>query len=194
MGRFQWVPGQGTGYYPAIHGTAGMLALGFSTYQEALPKRFLFDFYFGFERGTRHSQETYRYDNKQTEIDYRWRTRRIFLQGVLSYQSSEGLTIFLTGDLSRLNLANFEVTRQRPSNTLPRGLPQNGRTYYPLELTGGLEAGKGPLRLRFCGSFTGDLGDLDLYGRSYLLLPKERPTNTIYLSMGLNYYFPESKE
>lgn len=194
MGRFQWVPGQGTGYYPAIHGTAGMLALGFSTYQEALPQRFLFDLYFGFERGTRYSQETYRYDNKQTEIDYRWRTRRFFLQGVLSYQYSKSFTLFLISDISTMSVGNFEVTHQKPSNKLPKGLPQNGRNYAPLELTGGFEVGKGPLRLRFCGSFTGDLGDLDLYGRSYLLLPKERPTNTIYLSMGLNYYFPQSKE
>ena len=198
MGRFQWVPGQGTGYYPAIHGTAGMLALGFSTYQKVLPRRLLFDLYFGFERGRRFNQENYRYNQKNTQISYRWRTRRFFLQGVFSYRSSKAFTFFLISDISTMAVANFEVTRQSPSNKLPRGLPQNGRNYLPLELTAGFEVGKGPLRLRLSASFSGDLQDLDKYGYNdplvSLIAPRETPTNIFYGSMGLSYYFPQKAQ
>lgn len=149
MGSLRLTPGQKEAYKPRIHGTTGMLAIGFSTYKRAPLNKFLFDLYLGASWSSHFSQETYEYYDTASSARYHWTAERYFVQGVLWYRTDESFSIFATGQIGGMSVKNFRVIEQNGSSFLPRGLPLDGIGFTPSGLSMGFETGMETTRLKF---------------------------------------------
>lgn len=194
MGSLRLTPEPKEAYEPRIHGTTGMVAVGFSTYKQALLNKFLFDLYLGASWSSQFSQEAYEYYDTASSARYHWTAERYFVQGVLWYRTDEATSLFATGQIGGMSVNNFRVIEQNGSSFLPRGLPLDGIGYTPSGLSAGFEIGREATRFKFSVGVAQDQnGHKDEDPDANWFSGPLSYEGYLYATVGIRYYFSKGE-